>query len=325
VAGITLSQGVPEWFVDQFKDTLYSVTQQTESLFGVGVTVEPMSAEDKAFDMLDTLDLEEKTSSNPDTPITDPTTSRRWVTTTPYHKGILKDKDEDLQMLIDPTSSYVRGFAAAVRRQKDDIILAAFDATVQAGRRYGDRTIAWGSPQLGDTAYSIDSSGNAAGRTIAFDTTEGNNSASQVGMSVEKAELIKEYFRVNEVDDSEPIYCAISPRQGTQLFGEVQYASSDYNTSKPLAVGRVIPNWHGINWIVSNKILKGSANDLSSTDDVYNCWAWVPSGMILGVADELSVEMSIRDDLSYAQQIYVHMNMGAMRFDESKVLRIECQ
>jgi len=322
---ITLNQGLPVWFIDQFKDTLYHVCQQKDSKFGLAVKVEPvLGAEDKAFDMTGKLNLVEKTGRNVQTPTIDPTAQRRWVSTTPYHQSVLYDRDDDLSMLIDPTSDFQLDLRRAVNVQKDDIILAAFDATVTSGRRAGE-TITWAG-QKGNTAYTAPTTyGVTVGRTIPFDTSEGNCNATDVGMTVEKIELIKEYFNFNDVDEDIPIWCAISPRQATNLFGQEEYVNIDYSQQKPLPTGRILKNWHGINWIISNKIVKVTNGDIAGTDDVYKCWAWAQDGIILGVADEITTELTIESTLSYSQRVYVHMNMGAMRMDEDKVLKVECQ
>jgi len=144
-------------------------------------------------------------------------------------------------------------------------------------------------------------------------------------MTTEKIELALEYFSNNEVDDDIPIWCAISPRQATNLFGQEEYVNVDYNNSKPLTSGRLLGNWMGINWVSTPKIGLGSSNDVDSNTNVYECWCWAQDGMILGVADELTIEIDRLPTYSYAQQVYVHMNMGAMRFDEDKVIKIECQ
>lgn len=319
---ITLSTGIPAWFVDQFTSGLYHVCQQKDSKFGSAVRTEPvLNAEDKAFDMMGSLSLVEKTGRNPQTPTTDVTTGRRWITTTPYHNAWLYDKDDDLQMILDPTSDIQTAFVRAVNRKKDDIILAAFDATVQSGRRYGDSTITWASA-LGTTKYT----NTSGGRTIPWDCAEGNCAAGDTGMTVEKIELIKEYFALNDADDeTTPLWCAINPRQATQLFGQMEYTNSDYTEGRPLATGRIMKNWHGVNWIISNKIVSGTSNDVDADSDVYRCPAWLQDGIILGIADAISTKISDRPDLSHAQQVYVHMNMGAMRMDEDRVLFIECK
>lgn len=317
---ITLSQGIPEWFIDQFAATLYHVCQQKESKFGQAVRVEPvLSAEDKAFDTMGALSLVEKSGRNVTTPTIDPTTQRRWVSTTPYHNAVLYDKDDDLSMIIDPASDFVTAFRRAVNRKKDDIILAAFDAAVTSGRRAGS-SITWAA-QLGDTAYTVTS----GGRTIIHDCAEGNCNSGDTGMTVEKLELVLEYFANNDLDDDVPIWIAIAPRQATNLFGQEEYTNIDYNNQKPLSTGRILRNWMGVNWIISTKIVKGSSNDIGSDTDVYECWSWAEDGVILGVQDDVSVQISDRAGLSHSQQVYVHMNMGAMRMDEDKVIKIECQ
>lgn len=315
---ITLSEGIPTWFVDQFSETLYHVCQQKDSKFGQAVRVVPiLSAEDKAFDMMGEFSLTEKAERNPGTPTIEAETQRRWVETTPYHNAVLYDKDDDLSMIIDPASDFVTAFRRAVNRKKDDIIIAAFEASVKQGRRAGGTAIAWNNTD--------EYTGANTGRIIDHDSNVGNCAAADTGMTVEKVELALEYFANNNVDDDIPIWCAISPRQFTQLRGQEEYVNIDYNSDKPLATGRIIRNWLGINWIVSPKIVVGTNNARDGSTEVFECWCWAQDGMILGVQDAVSIRISERDDLSYSQQVYVHMNMGCMRMDEDKVIKIECQ
>lgn len=318
---INLTGGIPTNFVDDFKNDLYHVTQQKQSLFEKAVKIESVvGAEDKAFDMIDKMEMQRKEGRNPNTPRNDISTQRRWVSTDPYHNAYQFDMDDDLAHKLDPAGATVTGLRRGRNRKVDDIILAAFDATVSSGRRSNASTITWAS-QNGNVKYT-DSSG---GRTIAFDTSEGNCSAADTGMTAEKAQLIIEYFATHYVDESIPIFCAIPPRVATELFGQEQYSNIDYNDRKPLTTGRYLREWMGINWIQSNKIVKGTNNDVDEGDDVYRCWAWARDGIILGVSDSITVKLTEESTLSYAQQVYVHMNMGAMRHDEDKVLCVECQ
>ncbi len=318
---ITMSYSTPNFFVDEFHDDLYHVSQQKESRLARTVRTEYglVAAEDKAFDMMDEFNLQEKTGRSPETPTLDPSTQRRWVKTTPYHQSVRYDKDDDLSIKLELTGDFVTAFVRGVNRTKDDIILAAFEAATTSGRK-GSSSITWAS-QGGNTKYT----GLDTGRTIAHDTAVGNASAGDTGMTTEKIELALEYFSNNEVDDDIPIWCAISPRQATNLFGQEEYVNIDYNDSKPLTTGRLLGNWMGINWISTPKIVLGSSNDVDGITNVYECWCWAMDGMILGVADELTIEIDRLPTFSYAQQVYVHMNMGCMRFDEDKVIKIECQ
>ena len=320
---ITLSGGIPTWFVDQFSETLYHVCQQKDSKFAQAVKVKPLlNAEDASFDAMGKFSLTEKAERNVQTPTIDPTTERRWVETTPYHNAVLYDKDDDLSMIIKPTSDFVTAFRTAVNRKKDDIIYAAFEAAVTSGRRAGS-TITWAG-QDGNVKYT----GKDTGRTIAWDCSSGNCSAADTGMTAEKIQLIIEYFANNDVDDDIPIWCCISPRQATQLFGQEEYINIDYNTGKPHAIGRIIRDWMGLNWIVSTKVVvdpNDATNDVDGDAPVFECWAWAQDAMILGMQDAVSIKISDRPDLSHSQQVYVHMNMGCMRRDEDKILKIECK
>lgn len=318
---INLTGGIPTNFVDDFKNDLYHVCQQKQSLFEKAVKIEPIvGAEDKAFDMIDKMEMQSKEGRNPNTPRNDISTQRRWVSTDPYHNAYQFDMDDDLAHKLDPAGATVTGLRRGRNRKVDDIIVASFDATVSSGRRNNSSTITWAS-QNGNVKYT-DTSG---GRTIPHDCSEGNCSAADTGMTAEKAELIIEYFAKKEVDEEIPIFCAIPPRVSTELFGQEQYTNVDYNDRKPLVTGRYLREWMGINWIQSNKIVKGTNNDVDGGDDVYRCWAWARDGIILGVSDSITVKLTEESTLSYAQQVYVHMNMGAMRHDEDKVLCIECQ
>lgn len=318
--GRAIGAPIPEGFVDEFDNTLYHLLQQKDSKFQQAVDIKPITnAEDKAFDAIGRLALVEKVGRNPQTPITDTTHERRWVTTTPFHQGVLIDRDDDLNRIIEPTSDIMVELVNAVNRKKDDIILAAIDGDVVSGRTSkGGQTITWAS-QDGDVKYT----GKDTGRTIAFDTSTGNASSADTGMTIEKVELVREYFANLDADEGTPIWGAISPRQATNFFGQNEYVNNDFSDGKPLTTGRIIPNWHGINWIVSTKIVSGTNNDVDGDTDVVRCPFWLQSGLILGVQDMISTEISIESTLSYSKQIYVHMNMGSMRRDEDRVCYVE--
>ncbi len=318
---INITGGIPTWFVSKFHDDLYLECQKDESRFGQAVTIEGdlQANADKAFDMMGAFELQEKTGRNQETPTLDPSTQRRWVDTTPYHNSVLFDVDDDLDIKLSPAGDFVTSFKNAVQRKKDVIIFDAFEAAVGSGRK-NTSTISWAN-QDGNVKYT----GLDTGRTIAHDTAVGNASASDTGMTTEKIELVLEYFANNEVNPNMPVYGAISPRQATNLFGQEEYVNIDFNTSKPLSTGRILKQWMGVNWIVDPLVVSGTNNDVDGDTNVFECWFWTPDAMKLGIADALTIKITEESTLSYSQRVYVHMNMGAMRFDECKVIKVECQ
>ncbi len=322
---ITISGGIPTGFQDKVADDLYHVCQQRKSGLEKAVTVVPLAdIEALGFDMMDKSEMQEKEGRNPDTPRDSVNLERRWIFHTAYHKAKQFDKDDDLSMKLAAGSQTLMDLRFARNRKLDDIVIAAFDANVVAGRRSNTKTITWAS-ERGTTKYTRASTTATEGRTIPHDCSVGNCSASDTGMTVEKIQLVKEYFARMEVPEDEPIFGVINPIQGTDLWGQEEYVSIDYNTDKPLASGTILKFWGGINWLVSNKIVLGSSNDVDADANVYKNWFWTKSGIKLGVADSFSVDIHPRYDLSMAQEIYAHMNMGALRHDEDKLCVVECQ
>ena len=55
-----------------------------------------------------------------------------------------------------------------------------------------------------------------------------------------------------------------------------------------------------------------------------DCLFYVPSGITLGVADEMSVDVGPRRDKRNSVQVYVSASFGATRMWEEKVLRCKC-
>ena len=321
---ITITDGIPTGFLDKVAGDIYHVCQQEKSVVERAVTVVPIAGvEYLGFNTMDKTEMQAKEGRNPQTPRDDVNLQRRWLDHTAYHKAKQFDQDDDLEMALSPAGESILDFRRARNRKVDDIVYAAFDATVYAGRRSNTTTITWAG-ERGNTAYNRNAIA-VEGRTIIHDCSVGNCSSSDTALTTEKTELVKEYFARMDVPASEPIFGLISPIQGTDLWGQEEYVNIDYNTDKPLAAGIIMKYWMGINWLVSNKVTKGSSNDLDGDTDVYKNWFWVKSGMKLGVADSFSVDIHPRYDLSMAQEVYAHMNMGAMRQDEDKVCVVECQ
>lgn len=322
---ITISSGIPTFFIDKVREDVEHACQQKKSVTERAVTVVPIAGvEALGFNQMAKKEMQLKEGRNPATPRNDTQTERRWCFHDPYHYAEQYDKDDDLEMMLDPAGETVPAVRWARNRKVDDIVIAAFDATVYAGRRSNTKTITWAS-ERGNTKYTRASTVATEGRTIQHDCAVGNCSASDTGMTVEKIQLVKEYFARMEVNEDEPVFGLINPIQGTDLWGQEEYVNIDYNTDKPLASGTILKYWGGVNWLVSNKVVIGSSNDVDSDTNVYKNWFWTKAGIKLGVAKSFSIDIHPRYDLSMAQEIYADLNMGALRHNEDRVCVVECQ
>jgi hypothetical protein len=236
------------------------------------------------------------TRYQPIVPVNTPN-NRRWVFPEDFDWADLIDNFDKLRLLADPQSAYAQNGLYAMGRAMDDVII---------------------SGMLGDNK-----TGEAGGTTTQFDTSNQrvavNYAASgNVGLTVDKLREARRILMENEVDlDAEPLYCAISAEQHDDLLGQIQVVSSDFNGDTPVMKDGKVMQFLGINFIHTERL------PLSST--FRRCPVWVPSGVHLGMWNDIMSDITQRRDLSsHPYQIYLMGTFGATRTEEKKVVDILC-
>jgi hypothetical protein len=236
------------------------------------------------------------TRYQPIVPVNTPN-NRRWVFPEDFDWADLIDNFDKLRLLADPQSAYAQNGLYAMGRAMDDVII---------------------SGMLGDNK-----TGEAGGTTTQFDSTNQrvavNYAASgNVGLTVDKLREARRILMENEVDlDAEPVYCAISAEQHDDLLGQIQVVSSDFNSDTPVMKDGKVMQFLGINFIHSERL------PLSST--FRRCPVWVPSGVHLGMWNDIMSDITQRRDLSsHPYQVYLMGTFGATRTEEKKVVDILC-
>jgi len=285
-----MSVNVPTHFVQQYKTNVELLLQQMGSRFRDKVGTDSYTGKaGKAVEQIGAVTAQKKTSRHADTPLIDTPAAARWVFPEDYEWADLIDTQDKLRMLIDPTSSYAQNGAHAIGRAIDDEIIAAFFGTSLTGEN-------------GTTSTTFPASQEAA-------TTAG-------GLTLAKLREAQQLLLAAEVDlDREQAFCAISAQQHDDLLGVGELQSIDTNLTKPLASG-VVAQFMGFNFVLSERL------PLSGTDR--SIPVWVPSGMHMGMWEDLRTEIDRRPDKSYATQVYVAATIGATRTQEEKVVRIIC-
>jgi len=222
---------------------------------------------------------------------------RRWVFPEDFDWADLIDSFDKLRLLADPQSAYSQNGLYAMGRAMDDVII---------------------SGMLGDNK-----TGEAGGTTTGFDTSNQrvavNYAASgNVGLTVDKLREARRILMENEVDlDAEPVYCAISAEQHDDLLGQIQVVSSDFNSGAPVMKDGKVMQFLGINFIHSER--------LPTTSSHRRCPVWVPSGVHLGMWNDIMSNVTQRRDLSsHPYQVYLMGTFGATRTEEKKVVDILC-
>jgi hypothetical protein len=209
----------------------------------------------------------------------------------------LIDSDDRLRTIAQFDSAYAKAGASALERGKDDLIIAAFFGSAKTG-------------QSGSTTTDFDDTNQLVA------VTEGG--ASATGMNVAKLREARKILRANEVDlDMEPVFCAISAEQEAELLNEYEVKMSGQTGVAPVMEDGKLKKFMGFNFIHSERL---------PTDDNSHrrCPFWVPSGMHLGMWEDISVSIDRIPLKHNATQIYVGGDFGATRIEEKKVGEIKC-
>jgi len=285
-----MSQQITTAFVRQWERGITHLAEQKMSRLRDKVRFVRVSNGDRAYiDQLGSVTAQPATTRHGDTPLVDTPHSRRQVTLTPYKHADLVDKADLIRTLNDPTNAYMVAFGRAFGRAIDDVIINAAFARAYTG---------------------VDGSGTAD-----FDTGD-FQFGTTAAMSVAKVAQANRVLRENENDPSEGFYLACSQYQIEDMMGDSQATSADYNSVKLLMTGE-IKTFLGFEWVATERLLNDGTPER-------RCMAWAKNSLCLAIGEEPSGRISERDDKNYSTQVYMSMDIGATRMDETGVVEIQC-
>jgi len=236
-------------------------------------------------DQIGQWSMSTKGGRNVQTPNNDPALARRMGVMVDYHDNRLLDRGDELRSISDPRSAYTIAAAQSLGRKIDDVIIAALTGTAYSG-------------ETGTTSNTLSTTQIASGSGIALTLAR-----------VADAKKILD----NADIESEDRYMVISPGALANLLSVSEATSVDYNAVKALVRGE-IDTWLGFKWITSTR--------LDNTDSTRTCIAFHKYGLCLAMADAPLVRTDERKDLSYSWQVYYELNIGAVRLEEERVVKV---
>lgn len=306
---------ITEAYVLQFANNIFHLSQQKGSILQPFVRNESIQGKAKSFNRLGSTAAQKKQGRHAPTPNNEIEHSTRWVGMVDYQWAHFVDPTDLLRMLIDPTSDYVMSAMWAFGRTKDDVIInKAFAAAVTGEERDG-------------TAIHPDSQKYAANNGTAFSN-----------LNVRTLRAIRRMFRANEVDESIPLYAAISSSQIESLLGQTEVTSADYNTVRALVQGEV-DSFMGFKFIDIERLKNtagrtivaspttgavGAGSSVAGTN-FRSCIFWAGDGILLATGQDVKSRVDPRPDLSYSTQAYAEMSIDAVRMEEVKVVEVICK
>lgn len=302
-----MSQQIPVAFVDQVTANILMLSQQKPAKLRVCCRPEPVTGDTMFVERLGPKDAQPRGARHGETPISDASHTRRKLDMVDYVvPADIIDKPDKLKMLIDPQSPYAQNQVFSLNRQIDDVVIAALGGDAYGGHT-GATTIH--NYDVGECRL-VQSDGDirAAGSDWS-DTTE-------TPLTIAKLLTCKQILDDAEVDEDRQRWFIANPYNINQFMNQTEVKSSDYNTSKVLANGR-IDSFCGFNFIKSTR-LAADDTDTGAT----KCYAFAQDAIVLAVAEEPTVAIDPRPDLLNSTQIYSTLSIGATRVEGPAVVGI---
>jgi len=272
---------------EQFSRNVVPLAQQRYSKFYECVMQKSdVNAKSFSQDQIGSWDMAAKGGLNVDTPENDPNLQRRWAFIETFADARLLDRSINLQILSDPKSEMTMNAAKAIGRTMDDNIYAA---------------------ALGTAATGESGAGTAtlpAGQIILNGAT---------GLTVDKFRQAGAILDNNDVEEWDR-YCWVTPTGIQQLLGDPEATSADYVNVKNLLNGS-IDTFYGFS-------VKWSTR-LTIAADIAQTVFFQKSGICAGTPEMLYIRTDERNDKSYSWQVYYELNIGTVRLEEDKVVRVD--
>lgn len=280
-------------FVKKFEANIQLTVQQLESYFQDKVTIKQISPGAKLYmDYIGEFTPQLIVGRNSDTPCLIPDHSRRRINARTFVSSTLIDPPDAERALSDPASQYMTGFRAGFMR-KIDIDLAA--------------------AAIGN-AYSVVGE-DLTETAVPLPATQIVSEAGTVGMTLQKIRHALLMFNRNDVPTEEPKWLALSAQAIYDLQGEVELTEAEQGALKIITSGEVAKVF-GFKTVMSNR-LAISAGLIRSN------FAWVRSGLGLGMIYDIKTKLTTRDDKNHAVQPWMSMDFGATRLQEKLVVEIQ--
>jgi hypothetical protein len=290
-----MANEITEAFVKQYADNFILKSQQMKSRLEKHVLVDSgIIGASKSVDRIGTQEDQARTVRYGDSPNAADNFERRWIDLSDWEWGKLIDDMDKLKMLADPTSPQIAAGVASLMRRKDKVIIAALGGSARQGEGGSATTVALPAAQkiahggTGLTLAKLIAAKGILGRAEAFEEDNPND------------ELV--------------MVCTME--QLENLLNDDKVTSADYNTVRALVNGS-IDSFVGFKFVRTQLLTKATY--------YRECYAYVKSGVTLGLGKDITTELGKRPDKKFIPYAYAKQSIGAVRGEDVKVVQVSCK
>ncbi len=234
--------------------------------------------------------------------------SRRWlVFPTEIKSGQYIDREDTFQLIYDPTGPLVRNHTTAVNRGIADRILGI--SRNNAGNYVVDGSGIMGGATEGKRPSTVAQLPGA--NTIA---------AAATGLTLAKLIEVKEVLGLADfgIEDDDQLFCAITPRQVTNLLDIAAQTQVNLNAFELDALRMGKPtSLMGLTWIVTNRLPKTGTNR--------HCPVWSRRNIKLGVWQDITGKIWNDTHADDQPVVAVRARVDCVRIEDAGVRIIDCE
>lgn len=276
-------------YVQTFENNVRHLAQQSMARLRGCVQERSVSSEKHNWETMGENTAHLKAGTRNPTPEDDSEWGRRTSIADTYDIGDTSEQEDPVQMLVDPNSNISRSIGMAMRRQIDDVIIAAA------------------------TGDSLD----GAGTPIVFDDANQLVGDGTVPFTFDGVTEVYEKFMEADIDPDVRKFMVIGPKQLRKLQQLTEYTSSDYANVKALASSGFVKAWMGFDWIVSTRLLDPS---VAQDDSERSCLAFTDRAIGVQMNRDITTRVAEDPSTSFLWRIYAYMTLGAVRVEDEQLV-----
>lgn len=298
---------ITQAYVQTFSSNIRFLAQQSDTRLLACVTVENENSESHNWETLEafgdaglkgdgTRDV--GTGILIDTPHEDGQFAVRRTLINTYDHGTSTEKEDIVQMLIDPNSNLVQAQAMTMKRKIDDIIVDSSFAD---------------APIKTHTGFGQGDNGVVTWASLGGSQTVGDYTAP---ISFDMVTEVTEIFLRNDIDPSEEKFMIIGPTQMRKLLQITEATNADYVEVKVLQSLGIVRNWMGFTWILSNRL------NIPLVDQI-QCICMTRKALGLHIAKDISSKVAEDPSKSFAWRIYSYLSMDCVRVEDKHIVELQ--
>lgn len=282
-----MANSISNVYIETFENNVRHLAQQSITRLRPFITERGTNGEKHNWERLGPGAATLKSGVRVATPFQDLPWTRRVSQAATYHAGETTEQEDPVQMLVDPNSNVALNLAMSMRRQVDDVLIAAATGTALNG----DGTT--------DTF--------PAGQTVGDGTTP---------ISFDAVTEVLEKFMGNDIENDVPKVFVVGPTQVRKLMQLTENTSKDYVRQglDQLSTTGMVPNWMGFTWVMSTRLNIPSAGEI-------DCLAFTRRAIGLQFNKDITARIAEDPSISFAWRIYCHMTLGAVRVEDEHIVR----